>query len=194
MSDKGEIRKRILAIRNALRPEALAQKSGAIVERLTDLPEVGIAATLMVYLGFGSEVQTDGLIRWGWAEGKRIAVPLCVADRCLTPCRIEGFEELEKGYYGIREPAAACRRPEDLDRIDAVFVPAVAFDRFGYRVGYGGGYYDRFLPRAPRAARIGLAFSGQIVDALPAEAHDVPVDLIVTEAGIIRCRDRRSGI
>jgi 5-formyltetrahydrofolate cyclo-ligase len=192
--DKDLIRRQVLAMRNALSTGAVAAMSAEIVRRLTDLSEVGTAATLMVYLGFGSEVQTDGLIRWGWAAGKRIAVPLCAADGCLTPCRIEGFEELEKGHYGIREPAAACRRPEALGRIDAVLVPAVAFDRYGYRVGYGGGYYDRFLPRAPRAARIGLAFSGQIVDALPAEAHDVPVDLIVTEEGIIRCRAVRWGI
>ena len=189
MDGKKEIRQRILGLRNALPPEMIAAASTEIVRRLTGLPGIRAAATLMVYLSFGSEVDTDALIRWGWAEGKRIAVPLCSPEGCcLTPCLIGDFAELEKGHYGIREPRATCLRPADPGRIDAVLVPAVAFDSRGYRVGYGGGYYDRFLPRIPRAVRIGVAFAGQVVAAVPAEAHDLPVDLIVTEEGLIPCR------
>lgn len=191
--EKEALRRRVLAIRDGLTAEAVAAMSGEIVRRLTGLPEIRAAATLMVYLGFGSEVMTDGLIRWGWSAGKRVVVPLCAAGRSLIPCRIEGFEEVEAGHYGIREPKAVCRRPVEPGGIEAIVVPAVAFDRRGGRVGYGGGYYDRFLPRAPQAARIGAAFAGQIVAAVPAGVHDVPVDTIVTEEGIIPSRAIRLG-
>jgi 5-formyltetrahydrofolate cyclo-ligase len=162
------------------------------VERLTELDQIRRASTLMVYLGFGSEVLTDDLIRWGWGERKRVAVPLCrPASRELIACRIEGFGELEYGHYGIREPKARLIRPVLQGEIDAVVIPAVAFDRQGHRLGYGGGYYDRFLPDAPRAERIGIAFARQIVAAIPADPHDVTMDRIVTEQEIIVPAGRR---
>lgn len=191
--EKEALRRRVLVIRDGLSAGAVAAMSGEIVRRLTALSEIRAAATLMVYLGFGSEVMTEGLIRWAWSAGKRVVVPLCAPGRCLIPCRIEGFEEVEAGHYGIREPKAVCRRPVEPGGIDAVVVPAVAFDRRGGRVGYGGGYYDRFLPRAPQAARIGAAFAVQIVAAVPAGGLDVPMDMVVTEEGTIPSRAIRLG-
>jgi 5-formyltetrahydrofolate cyclo-ligase len=183
---KGDIRIRILRVRNAMAREAVASGSLAIVKRLTELDQIRQASTLMVYLSFGSEVLTDDLILWGWGEGKRLAVPLCrPVSRKLIACRIEGFDELELGHYGIREPRANLIRPIPPDEIDAVIVPAVAFDRQGHRLGYGGGYYDRFLPGAPRAMRIGVAFARQIVAKIPTDPHDVGMDRIVTEREII---------
>lgn len=186
MTDKKEIRKRILTLRNDMTPGEIAVKSGVIIRRLTELRELREASTLMVFLSFGSEVLTDDLLRWGWYAGKRIVVPLCRPE-CwgLTPCLLGSFAELETGHYGIREQNAEIIRTVPREEIDAVLVPAVAFDRRGYRVGYGGGYYDRFLPEVPRAARIGAAFSCQIVAEIPADSHDVPADLIVTEQEII---------
>jgi 5-formyltetrahydrofolate cyclo-ligase len=189
MSDidgKREIRKRILTLRNAMPPESITAKSDEIVRRLMELREIRDSSTLMVFLSFGSEVLTDDLIRWGWSEGKRIVVPLCRPEsRELTPCRIDGFDELETGHYGIREPKAGRLRSVPRAEIDAVIVPAVAFDRRGYRVGYGGGYYDRFLPECPQAANIGAAFACQIVPEVPSDRYDLAVDRIVTEEGII---------
>ncbi len=186
MDGKEEIRGRILKRRNRMTSEEVATKSDEIVLRLTALSEIREAAVLMVYLSFGSEVQTDGIIRWGWENGKRIVVPRCrPEERRLTPCRLSGFSELETGHYGIREPKAERVRAVPAEEIDAVLVPAVAFDRRGYRVGYGGGYYDRFLPEAPGAARIGAAFACQMVDRIPEGPHDLPVDRIVTDEGII---------
>jgi 5-formyltetrahydrofolate cyclo-ligase len=183
-ADKREIRKRILALRNGMTPGEIAAKSGSIVERLTGLRELWEASTLMVFLSFGSELRTDGLLRWGWEAGKRIVVPRCrPEDRGLTPCLLGSFAELEIGQYGIREPKAENIRPVPREEIDAILVPAVAFDRRGYRVGYGGGYYDRFLPGVLRAVRIGAAFSCQIVAGIPNDPHDLPVDRIVTENG-----------
>jgi 5-formyltetrahydrofolate cyclo-ligase len=183
---KREIRRRILRLRNAMPPESITAKSDEIVRRLMELREIRDSSTLMVFLSFGSEVLTDDLIRWGWSEGKRIVVPLCRPEsRELTPCRIDGFDELETGHYGIREPKAGRLRSVPRAEIDAVIVPAVAFDRRGYRVGYGGGYYDRFLPECPQAANIGAAFACQIVPEVPSDRYDLAVDRIVTEEGII---------
>ena len=146
----------------------------------------------MVFLSFGSEVLTDELIEWGWDAGKRIVVPLCRPEgRVLTPCLIGGFDELETGHYGIREPKAESLRVVPPGEIEAVLVPAVAFDRRGYRVGYGGGYYDRFLLKVPRAAKIGAAFACQIVPAVPIDRYDAQVERIATEEGIITPEDER---
>lgn len=182
MNSKAEIRKRILGMRNALSREAIERDSLKIMKTLEETDQILRASTLMVYLDFGSEVMTGDLIRWGWGAGKRIVVPFCrPASRELTACRIDGFDELEEGHYGIRAPRAGRLRPVSGGDIDAVIVPAVAFDRRGYRVGYGGGYYDRFLLKAPRAAKIGAVFGCQMIDAVPADGHDLPVEMIVTE-------------
>jgi 5-formyltetrahydrofolate cyclo-ligase len=186
MNDKKDIRKWVLALRDALSPAEIDAKSRTIAERIAALAEVRHAGTLMAYLSFGSEVLTEGLIRWGWEAGKRILVPYCLPEcRALAACRIDAFAEVEPGHYGIRAPRADRIKPVPPEEIDAVLVPAVAFDRRGYRIGYGGGYYDRFLPRVPGAATIGAAFALQIVPSVPADVHDVPVHAIVTETEVI---------
>ncbi|MHB8828879.1 MAG: 5-formyltetrahydrofolate cyclo-ligase [Syntrophales bacterium] len=186
IADKKELRKRILKIRNAMPSEERAAKSATIISMLTELDDIRRAATIMVFLNFGSEVQTDGLISWGWEMGKRIVAPLCCPeDRTMAPCVINDFSDLETGHYGIREPIAAEVTVAPYEEIDVVLIPAVAFDRQGRRVGYGGGYYDRFLPLVSRAARIGVVFSCQIVPEVHADLHDISAQMIVTEAGII---------
>jgi len=186
MTGKKEIRKRILQLRNAMTPEEIATKSDEIVRRLTGFPEIREASVLMVFLSFGSEVRTDGIIRWGWENGKRIVVPRCFPEeRRLMPCLLSDFSELETGHYGIREPKAGLVRAVPAGQVDVVLVPAVAFDRRGHRVGYGGGYYDRFLPEVPKGVRIGVAFCCQIIDDIPADPQDIPVKRIVTEEEII---------
>ena len=184
--DKREIRKRILKIRNQMSPEEIEAKSRQIIGRLIELDDIRRGSTLMVFLSFGSEVQTDGLISWGWEMGKRIIVPLSrPEDREMTPCIINDFADLEIGHYGIREPRAERMVVVPLDEIDAILIPAVAFDRSGRRVGYGGGYYDRFLLKVPRAARIAAVFACQIVPEVKADPHDIPIQRIVTENGVI---------
>jgi len=186
MESKAEIRKRVIGLRNAIPRDQIEQKSRAIQERLTELDPIRRASTLMIFLSFGSEVLTDDLILWCWEEKKQVVVPFCRPEsRELTACRINGFDELETGHYGIREPHEGLLRPVDGEKIDAILVPAVAFDRVGYRVGYGGGYYDRFLPKAPQAAKIGVAFAAQMIDQAPRDAYDLPVDVIVTESEVI---------
>ncbi len=186
MNGKSEIRKRMSTLRNAMPSEEIEKKSRAIQKRVTGLEAVRSASTLMAYLSFGSEVLTDGLIRWCWGEGKRVVVPVCLPEnRELIACRIDGFDELETGHYGIRAPKEGLLRPVEGGNIDVILVPALAFDRRGYRIGYGGGYYDRFLPQAPRGVKIGVAFASQIIAKIPEDGHDLPVDMIVTEKEVI---------
>ena len=192
MNSKSEIRKRLLGLRDSLSTEEITAGSGEIVTRLMRIEEIRKASSLMVYVSFGSEVVTDDLIRWGWGEGKRIVVPFCRPEgREMTACRIDGFDELEKGHYGIRAPMVGRLRPVPSGEIDVVLVPAVAFDRQGYRVGYGGGYYDRFLPGCPQAAKIGAAFACQIIEEIPVGPYDVAMDCIVTEEEILIPENKR---
>jgi len=186
IADKKELRKKILKIRNAMPIEERTAQSTIITGRLVELDDIRKAATIMVFLNFGSEVRTDGLISWGWERGKRIVAPLCFPEtREMAPCVIHDFSDLETGHYGIREPKAAGALVVPHEEIDVVLIPAVAFDRQGRRVGYGGGYYDRFLPLVPRAARIGMIFSCQLVPEVKADLHDIPAQRIVTEKEII---------
>lgn len=186
MKEKKEIRRQVLALRDSLTAREVEAKSRAVVERLIGLAEVREARTLMVYLAFAKEVNLDGLIEWGWGQQKRIAVPHCRPDTwSLTACRIDCFAELAPGHYGIRAPRDGGQRPITPEEIDAVIVPGAAFDRRGYRIGYGGGYYDRFLRTTAAASPIGAAFSCQLVPAIPLEPHDIPVCVVVTEGETI---------
>jgi 5-formyltetrahydrofolate cyclo-ligase len=184
--DKKELRREILKMRNAMPPEERAAKSAIITNRLTELDDIRRASTIMVFVNFGSEVETDGLISRGWELGKRIIAPLCFPEtREMDPCIIKDFSDLEIGNYGIREPKADCAPVVPHEEIDVVLIPAVAFDRQRQRIGYGGGYYDRFLPKAPRATRIGVVFSCQIIAEVSVGPYDIPAQMIVTEEGVI---------
>jgi 5-formyltetrahydrofolate cyclo-ligase len=143
---------------------------------------------MMIFLSFGSEVNTDYIVEWGWRRGKRILVPSCKPEtRELIISPITSFDQVAPGYFGIREPKREFLKPVSTEEIDLVVVPAVAFDRRGYRVGYGGGYYDRFLTGMD-VPKIGLAFSCQIIPEAPISPYDLPVDGIVTEKEYIRTR------
>ena len=109
----------------------------------------------------------------------------------LVLCRIEApAYDIVLGWRGIPEPAPGCARVDASD-VDWVLVPGVAFDRTGARIGYGGGYYDRLLPMLPpRAARVAGAFSMQIVDEVPSAPHDITMDAVVTEDGVVVERER----
>ncbi|PRR68698.1 5-formyltetrahydrofolate cyclo-ligase [Neomoorella humiferrea] len=187
---KQELRRLVIARRNALAETVRETKSEIIYNKLTGLPAWQQAEVVMSYVSFGSEVTTHALIKGALAVGKRVAVPLCVREgRCLIPSEIFAFpDDLRPGTWGILEPRQECLRPLDPQLIDLVIVPGVAFDRKGNRLGYGAGYYDRFLKTLrPGAAIIALAFSEQIVPDVYAEDHDLPVDMVVTDEEVINC-------
>ncbi len=178
---KEEIRKKILQSLSAQGPKARAQKDEAIRERLLALPEFKVAKVVAFYLSFGSEAETTLLIDRALAMGKKVAVPVIEGrDLKLSEIR-ENRRELEKGPYGIPQPDPKSLAYFPGEKIELAIVPGVAFTRSGLRLGRGKGYYDRFLKRLPAGIRrIGLAYDLQIVDSLPADAHDLPVDMVVT--------------
>jgi 5-formyltetrahydrofolate cyclo-ligase len=179
--NKKKIRKDILSLRNALPRAELETMSRNICRRFTHLPVVKDCSAVMIFLSFGSEINTDYLIEWLWQQKKKVLVPLCKPEtREMDIISITTFADLEPGYFGIREPKRGLLPPVAREAIDLVVVPAVAFDRRGYRVGYGGGYYDRFLVGMD-VPRIGLAFSCQIVAEVPVDEYDLAVQGIVTE-------------
>lgn len=186
---KKEVRRQVLERRDALPAEVIAQKSAAIWNRLAGLPEFIAARRVMFFVTFGSEVLTDPMIRTARAQGKEVAVPKTVPkEKRLIPSLLLDLEEdLAVGHYGVREPMPAALRPVDPATLDLVIVPGVAFTEKGQRLGYGAGFYDRFLLLAPQARRVAIAFDLQVVPWLPVGEHDLPVHTIVTETRVIRC-------
>jgi 5-formyltetrahydrofolate cyclo-ligase len=159
----------------------------AIGERLLSLKEHAEAQSVLYYASFRSEVSTEELIEASIASGKEVLLPKVDEENCaLTKHVIDGLQDVLPGYMGIPEPVTdLCVKVES---IHLIVVPGVAFHVAGWRIGYGGGYYDRLLPRV-RGVRpiVALAYEAQIREDIPQEEHDVRVDAIVTEERVIRC-------
>jgi 5-formyltetrahydrofolate cyclo-ligase len=187
--ERQALRRLILAARDAMPAMDRGRRSRIIFEHLWLLPEFARADLIFSYVAFRSEVETVPLIRRCLAAGKQVAVPLTRS----RPPRLEAYRlldvdrDLVPGYRGIPEPD-----PRRLPRVAPgelalVLLPGSVFDRQGGRLGYGGGYYDRFLSTAaPAALRIGLAFELQVVASVPLEPHDQRLDFLITEEGVTR--------
>jgi len=185
---KQAMRTRVAAARDALDPAWRATASEALVRRIAALPTFAAAHTVLLTAPFRSEWNPAPLIDIAIASGKVVALPrVDEPARMLEMCRIhDRVRDIRVGYRGLPEPAQGCEHV-DATAVDWVLVPGVAFDRAGGRLGYGGGYYDRLLPLLPgRAARVAGAFSAQIVDEVPAAPHDITMDIVVTEEGVLR--------
>nr|MBC9203618.1 5-formyltetrahydrofolate cyclo-ligase [Paenibacillus sp. PL91] len=151
-------------------------------------------AALMVYVPFRSELDLAHLIEWGWRTGRNVIAPRCVAsDRSMTLHYLRSWDDLMPGAYGIMEPNPAVTLPIDDGYVpDIVLVPGLAFDRKGGRLGYGGGYYDRFAEaanshnpnNATKALWLGVSFEAQFIDDVPTEEHDLKMDGWITESGV----------
>jgi len=191
---KDEFRQDILKKRQALSADEVVDKSSAIIKKLLDMDIYKQAATVMAYLDFRNEVKTGELVKSALAAGKRLAVPVTdVANKRLIPSLIENYPfDIAPGTWGIPEPKPGRIRPVDPLAIDLVVVPGVAFDIYGNRIGYGGGYYDRFLPRAkPGVVTLAPAYEFQVRDWIGRGKYDWPVDYIVTEERIIDAKNNR---
>jgi|SRR5436190_3988277 len=183
---KRDIRRSVLAVRDALGEAERVARSAAIHERFLPLPEVRDAGVVMGFWSFGSEVATPPLLEALHARGVRLCLPR-IQDGDLVAVAYEPGDPLRETSFGAREPAGgAILAPEVLER---VVTPGVAFDRFGRRIGYGGGFYDRFLRRTRRGVpRIAIAFDLQVLPReLPVGNFDLSVDIIITETETIRC-------
>ena len=167
-------------------------KSAAIWERLSVLREFATAARLLVYVSTGNEVDTQGLIRQLRAMSRQVGVPRFepAAER-YTASELHDFDaELTTGKFGILEPKPEAIRPMAFDQIDVVLVPGLAFDETGNRLGRGLGHFDRLLGQTS-GVKIALAFDFQVLDEVPAEAHDARMDFIVTETRVVNLRGNR---
>ena len=182
-------RRRALAVRDALPVAKRARLSVAICARAAALPELGAAATLMLYASFRSEVETSALFAWAIDSGKTVCSPRILAPRLMASYLIaDPATDLVSGSWGIPEPREGLEEVPP-ERIDAVVVPGAAYDSDGRRCGYGGGFYDAYLARTrPGITWVALAFEAQLTDELPCEPHDLAVNAVVTEARVIRTR------
>ena len=181
-AERGGLRKRARRIRDAIPAAERMRLSAQVCARALRLLAGTDANTVMVYVSFRSEVETAGLID-ELRRTHRVAAPRVADAGCMDAMLLAG-KPLVRSRLGILEPPATAAVAEPAS-IDAVLVPGLAFDPAGYRLGYGGGYYDRFLARCAGALRIGLAFEAQMVDSALPQSRDQPLRHIVTERRVI---------
>ena len=177
--DKKAVRRAMGEKKRALTEAQIEARSAALAEKLYATAVYSAARSIYISLSFNQEVRTGPIIRRAWADGKRVAVPKVAGD-ALRFIWLEDFEGLREGYFGIREPVAD--GPEADDTAALVETPGLAFDGAGRRVGYGGGYYDRWLTAHPGHPTVALCYDFQRVEAVEAETGDVPVDLVLDDA------------
>jgi 5-formyltetrahydrofolate cyclo-ligase len=187
---KKQLRKKILALRDGLPTEERREKSASIHRNLFSLPEFAAAQSVAFFVSFKSEVLTESMIREALTLSKVVAVPTTdLTNRRLLFSRIIDYTgDLAPGTWGIPEPQPDRVRPVALEEIDLVITPGAAFDQQGQRIGYGGGFYDGLLKSFHKPS-VALAYAVQMVEEVPTvSGHDEPVDIIITEEGIIRCK------
>lgn len=187
MPDKKTIRKDILRKRDSIQPEIRQIKDRLIMDKVISLPDFLKAKTILYFASFRSEVNTLPQIEEAFRSGKRIVLPkVDNANKRLKLYEILNTDEIELGFWGIPEPEAIPERERDINEVDLVIMPGVAFDMQGTRLGYGAGYYDKLLSGLKRnIPLIAIAYEEQTVDSLPSEDHDIRIDMIVTDKRII---------
>lgn len=190
MLDKKTIREDILRKRDSIDPEIRLKKDNMIMDKVLSSPDFEKANTILYFASFRSEVATLPHIEEALKRGKRIVLPkVDNIERRLILYEILDTKEIKPGFMGIPEPEAVPERQRDINDVDLVIMPGVAFDPDGNRLGYGAGYYDKLLAGLRRdIPLIAIAYEEQIVNALPSEDHDVRVNKIVTDKRVIQVR------
>lgn len=177
--EKKEQRKEMLARLHHMPEDQHRQKSEAAAMELYRTPEWISSAVIGITVSRGKELDTHGIIERAWAEGKRVAVPKCnPLDRTMEFRFIEDWGQLEQAYMDLKEPIVEKTSPAQSDDIDLMVVPGVIFDHQGYRIGYGGGYFDRYL-RTFCGKTVSVLFEEQLVLRVMVEKFDVPVQKLV---------------
>ena len=190
---KKALRKKYKAIRMEMPENVKHSKDMEILGRVASLSAYRSCQLLLTYVSTGIEVDTTGLISTALASGKTVAVPKCDDDKGkMTFYVISSFDDLEPGYFSVLEPVPEkCRKVKDFDGAFCV-VPSLAYDRDGYRLGYGKGYYDRFLSAHPEIFKVGIEYCCCMETCLIHGKFDVPSDIVVTEKYIKNCGKERS--
>lgn len=186
MTDKKLLRKKFSALRKEL---SSASKDAIIAEKLLSSDFLSAADVILLYASFGSEIDTWKPAQKLLDAGKVIAFPKCGKNGHMTFHTVSDLSLLSDGMYGIREPDSSLPQPE-LTAASVCIVPGLAFTEKGERLGYGGGFYDRFLAAAPFIKTAALAYDDMITDELPVSEHDLAVDMIITEERTIYCNEQ----
>lgn len=177
MQVKSELRKQIIALRASFDEEKRRECSQKIAKRLYGLTEYKECSEIFCYFSKKNEISTEDIIRNALRKGKRTALPVCIGDEMIFRY-IESFDDLEKGSFGVYEPKSRCEQA-DAKKNTLCIVPGLCYNRDGYRIGYGKGFYDKFLAKFG-CIKIGLCYDEFIKDFIP-QKNDIPVDIIVSE-------------
>jgi 5-formyltetrahydrofolate cyclo-ligase len=185
---KEKIRKDLIEKRSKLPKRKVLERSKKISDKFFNLKEFNKATNIFFYVSYDNEVNTHNMIKKCLSLGKNVVVPICDAeDSSMSLSKIEKWSDLEPGSFNILEPKMDKIREVTIYDIDLTIIPGIGFDEQGFRLGHGFGYYDKLLKDSTNAINIGLAFEIQIVEKIPIETHDLPVDLIITEKRVIKC-------
>ena len=176
--DKKALRRAVGEKKRALSDAEIAARSAILAKKLFQTEQYKDAMSVYAYLSFNQEVRTRPIIERAWADGKRVAVPKVIGDD-MRFIWLTDFSQLGEGYFGITEPVA--NEPVADDPAALVLMPGLAFDPEGHRVGYGGGFYDRFLAAEPAHPLVALCYGFQLFDHLDTEEYDIPVHLVISD-------------
>ena len=182
--EKIALRKALRRQRAQLTREQVTAVSEAVARQILACDAFRKAKSVMGFLAFGKELGVDVVLTAALAMGKTVAVPHIVSATSFVPVRLQNMQDFDLDRYGIRtvRPPLEGLAPEGLD---LVLVPGVAFGKDGSRMGMGAGYYDRFLPQAKQAVTMGVAYDCLMQESLPCDEHDVKMQLLVSESGIL---------
>jgi len=176
---KKSLRTELKNKRNQLSPEYCQEADERIRIALKNTDIYKSSRILFCYVSMEGETDTRRLISEALAEGKRVAVPRCQNHGIMEACEIKSLWDLEPGFFGILEPKKRCEQM-DCDALELCVIPCLSCSKIGVRLGYGGGYYDRFLPKT-RAMRIVLCREKMVCEHIPRESHDCFIDGLITE-------------
>jgi len=174
--DKKELRRQIREQKRAMTEEQIVTASQRLSELFLNCPQYKSAKTIYGYLPYNQEVRTVPMLEQAMKDGKRVAVPKCYGDE-MRFIYMDDLSKVEKGYANIPEPIADA--PVADDKTALVLMPGMAFTKDGKRMGYGGGFYDKFLAAEPNHPTVALCYDFQMVADLPTEDYDIPVDCVL---------------
>ena len=180
--EKDALRAQIRQAKRALTPAQIASASAELAAALRRHPLYRQARSLYGYLSYNQEVETHALLLQAQRDGKRVAVPKVTGPGEMVFYWLDELTQAAPGYCGIPEPDGS--QPAADDDTALVLTPGLAFDRQGGRIGYGGGFYDRFLEREPEHPTVALCYGFQLVERVPMERFDRPVDLVLAWGGV----------
>jgi 5-formyltetrahydrofolate cyclo-ligase len=186
MSEKKLARKQMIETLSKLTKPLYEDYSYKIAQQLYQDDDWKNADVIGITLSKFPEVDTYQIIRKAWEEGKKVVVPKCYPkDKSMIFYQLTEFSQLESVYFGLLEPKESRTEAVEASEINLVVVPGLAYTKSGYRIGFGGGYYDRYLKNYTGKTLI-LAFENQIVPQMDVEEHDIPIQKIITNNGIIK--------